>query len=71
MICESSIWEYTIAYNHLCSLGRSSGSGTFGIQTIDLKGITFADNWKPQGAPSSVAGQSVVTVGAGEHTYCR
>jgi hypothetical protein len=54
----------------LFSLGRSSGNGTFGIQTIKLKGIDFDDNFKPAGAEGNVSPQPAVHVGAGEHWYC-
>ncbi|PVF95633.1 FAD-binding domain-containing protein [Serendipita vermifera] len=50
-------------------LGRSSGNGTFGIQTINLKGIEFDDHFKPAGAPYDVSPQGVVHVGAGEHWW--
>ncbi|PVF95626.1 FAD-binding domain-containing protein [Serendipita vermifera] len=50
-------------------LGRSSGNGTFAIQTIKLKGIEFDDNFKPHGAPNNVSPQGVVHVSAGEHWY--
>jgi hypothetical protein len=50
-------------------LGRSSGAGTFGISTINLKGINFVDSFVPTGAPSGTAGQKAVTIGAGEHWY--
>ncbi|KAG8815883.1 hypothetical protein FRC17_000558 [Serendipita sp. 399] len=50
-------------------LGRSSGTGTFGISTIDLKGIQFDDTFKPSGAPAGSASQTAVHVGAGEHWY--
>ncbi|PVG03844.1 FAD-binding domain-containing protein [Serendipita vermifera] len=49
--------------------GRSSGNGTFAIHTINLKGIEFQDNFKPNGAPSNSAPLSVVHVGAGEHWW--
>ncbi|PVG02321.1 FAD-binding domain-containing protein [Serendipita vermifera] len=50
-------------------LGRSSGNGTFAIQTINLKGIEFVDSFRPSGAPSSLASQSVAHIGAGEHWW--
>ncbi|KAG8815885.1 hypothetical protein FRC17_000560, partial [Serendipita sp. 399] len=50
-------------------LGRSSGNGTFGISTINLKGIQFDDSFKPNGAPAGSASQTAVHVGAGEHWY--
>jgi hypothetical protein len=53
----------------LISLGRSSGNGTFGIQTIGLTGIEFDDQFKPEGAPNSVSSQTVVHVAAGEIWY--
>jgi hypothetical protein len=53
------------------SLGRSSGNGTFAIQTINLKGIEFEDGFKPTGAPGNAAPQGVVHVASGEHWYCR
>ncbi|CAG8676904.1 595_t:CDS:2, partial [Acaulospora colombiana] len=52
-------------------LGRSAGNGTFGIQTINLKGIEFDDHFKPSGAPNNVSPQGVVHVAAGEHWYCK
>ncbi|KDQ14537.1 hypothetical protein BOTBODRAFT_174716 [Botryobasidium botryosum FD-172 SS1] len=48
-------------------LGRSSGEGSFGIQTIKLKGITFNDTFVPDGCDAT--SQATVTVGAGEHFY--
>ncbi|PVF95627.1 FAD-binding domain-containing protein [Serendipita vermifera] len=50
-------------------LGRSSGSGTFAIQTINLKGIEFDDHFKPSGVPGTVSPQGVVHVSAGELWY--
>ncbi|PVF95630.1 FAD-binding domain-containing protein [Serendipita vermifera] len=50
-------------------LGRSSGNGTFGIQTINLKGIDFDDNFKPDCAPDDKTPQSVVHIAAGEMWY--
>ncbi|PVG02323.1 FAD-binding domain-containing protein [Serendipita vermifera] len=50
-------------------LGRSSGNGTFGIQTINLKGIEFDDEFKPAGAPNDLSPQGVVHVASGEHWY--
>ncbi|KDQ14470.1 hypothetical protein BOTBODRAFT_342903 [Botryobasidium botryosum FD-172 SS1] len=46
-------------------LGRSSGSGTFSIQTINLKGIAFYDSFVPSGC--RVSPQNAVTVAAGHH----
>ncbi|KIM28700.1 hypothetical protein M408DRAFT_131439 [Serendipita vermifera MAFF 305830] len=51
-------------------LGRSSGNGTFGIQTIKLKGIEFDDSFKPKGSPPGTASQTAVHIAAGEHWYC-
>jgi hypothetical protein len=56
--------------NESNSLGRSSGNGTFAIQTIKLKGIEFDDNFKPQGAPYDASPQGVIHISAGEHWYC-
>jgi hypothetical protein len=53
----------------LTSLGRSSGNGTFGIQTTSLTGIEFDDQFKPNGAPNSVSSQAAVHVAAGEIWY--
>ncbi|PVF95631.1 FAD-binding domain-containing protein [Serendipita vermifera] len=50
-------------------LGRSSGNGTFGIQTINLRGIDFDDDFKPYGAPNNVSPQPVVHIAAGEIWY--
>ncbi|PVF95629.1 FAD-binding domain-containing protein [Serendipita vermifera] len=50
-------------------LGRSSGNGTFGIQTINLKGIDFDDSFKPDSAPNDRPPQSVVHIAAGEMWY--
>ncbi|PVF95632.1 FAD-binding domain-containing protein, partial [Serendipita vermifera] len=50
-------------------VGRSSGNGTFGIQTINLKGIEFNDNFKPAGSPNNFSPLRVVHVAAGEHWY--
>ncbi|KIM28701.1 hypothetical protein M408DRAFT_131429 [Serendipita vermifera MAFF 305830] len=50
-------------------LGRSSGNGTFGIQTIKLKGIEFDDTFRPKGSPSGTASQTAVHIAAGEHWY--
>ncbi|KAG8872832.1 hypothetical protein FRC20_008979 [Serendipita sp. 405] len=50
-------------------LGRSSGNGTFGISTIDLKGIQFEDNFTLNHGSARSAAQSVVHIGAGEHWY--
>lgn len=54
----------------LSSLGRSSGNGTFGIQTILLKGITFENDYKLTGAPRGTSGQAVVHVASGEQWTC-
>lgn len=51
------------------SLGRSSGNGTFGIQTVKPKGVEFDDNFRPSGAPDNVSLRGVVHVAAGEHWY--
>ncbi|KDQ13500.1 hypothetical protein BOTBODRAFT_369409 [Botryobasidium botryosum FD-172 SS1] len=48
-------------------LGKSSGKGSFAIQTIHMKGITFEDNFVP--AACDVPAQKAVTVAAGEHFY--
>ncbi|KDQ07936.1 hypothetical protein BOTBODRAFT_192090 [Botryobasidium botryosum FD-172 SS1] len=46
-------------------LGKSSGKGSFAIQTIHMKGITFDDNFIPTGCDASA--HKAVTVAAGEH----
>ncbi|KIM28702.1 hypothetical protein M408DRAFT_131454 [Serendipita vermifera MAFF 305830] len=50
-------------------LGRSSGNGTFGIQTTKLSGIEFDDSFKPTGAGRNTLAQTAVHVAAGEHWY--
>jgi hypothetical protein len=60
----------TVDAHLFSSLGRSSGNGTFGIQTINLRGIEFDDNFKPAGAEGDISPEPVVHVAAGEHWYC-
>ncbi|KDQ10549.1 hypothetical protein BOTBODRAFT_190389 [Botryobasidium botryosum FD-172 SS1] len=45
-------------------LGKSSGKGSFGIQTIHMKGITFKDSFVPTAC--NVPAQKAVSVAAGE-----
>ncbi|PVG02325.1 hypothetical protein CPB86DRAFT_794542 [Serendipita vermifera] len=45
-------------------LGRSSGNGTFAIQTIDLKGLEFNDTFIPAGDPNNTSPQWVVHIAA-------
>ncbi|KAH7099500.1 FAD/FMN-containing protein [Auriculariales sp. MPI-PUGE-AT-0066] len=47
-------------------LGRSSGAGSFGIWTHNLRGISFNDSFTPTGCPATSASPSV-TLQAGEH----
>ncbi|KDQ07937.1 hypothetical protein BOTBODRAFT_38376 [Botryobasidium botryosum FD-172 SS1] len=48
-------------------LGKSSGKGSFAIQTIRLKGITFDDGFIP--SECDVPAEKAVTVAAGEYWY--
>ena len=51
------------------SLGRSSGKGSFGIWTHNLKGIEFHDSFVPQDAPANATGIPAVTLQAGEQWF--
>ncbi|KDQ07938.1 hypothetical protein BOTBODRAFT_192092 [Botryobasidium botryosum FD-172 SS1] len=48
-------------------LGKSSGKGSFGIQTIHMKGITFEDDFVLSGCEGPT--EKALTVAAGEHWY--
>ncbi|KAE8402671.1 hypothetical protein BDV37DRAFT_284478 [Aspergillus pseudonomiae] len=50
-------------------LGRSSGKGSFGIWTHNLKGIEFHDSFVPQDAPANATGIPAVTLQAGEQWF--
>ncbi|KAE8391183.1 FAD binding domain protein [Aspergillus alliaceus] len=50
-------------------LGRSSGKGSFGIWTHNLKGIEFHDSFTAQGAPTEASGIPAVTLQAGEQWF--
>ncbi|CAE6458193.1 unnamed protein product [Rhizoctonia solani] len=47
-------------------LGRSSGEGSFGIWTHNLKGINFTDSFVASGCPRNETAQPAVTVKAAE-----